>query len=454
VACILLIDLTIRGGDLVAHYTDLGALPLELRNSTVRFQGQLSLLDLNGSVWFASLHFGLLVAAALALLTGAWTRIATPAAWVLLASLQNRNALVNNSGDDLLRILLLIGCFLPLEAHASGDAAAGAARPAVSWSARCAFAVVKVQILAVYVSAALWKSANIEWRQGVAFYRALAAGAHIRPLGHSLANLIHGHDWVGWTVLAWEGFAAFLVLVPSRFWKIRTAAVLLFWGFHTGIAATMNVGLFSLVAMAAWSLTLPTGFWTLLGRGKPARAAGRPGPIPVPHLAILTLACGLIGLINANDVPVSPVRGRLTSWVVHGPVAYLQLQQTWRVFSTAAGVDEWWSTQNILASGEKGDPFEAIGLTGGKAHPDDNEAVFPNEHWRKFILSLGNAEYTVVMSGFCGYLCRRWNAEHSGDQALRVVNLYRWTSVLSPDGGLEEATGHLQWSQQCAEPLR
>ena len=72
-----------------------------------------TLLQLVNSLTFAALLFLVAAAGAGALLLSYRTRLATLLSWVLLVSVQNRNPLLGQGGDDLLRMLLFWGLFLP-----------------------------------------------------------------------------------------------------------------------------------------------------------------------------------------------------------------------------------------------------------------------------------------------------------------------------------------------------
>ena len=105
-----------------AFYTDAGVLP---RGAQIElFSGLPALISLhmmNGTIAGQALLFGFSVAAALALLVGYRTWIATLVSWVLVVSFHNRNPMVLQGGDVLLRMMLFWGLFLPLGARASLD---------------------------------------------------------------------------------------------------------------------------------------------------------------------------------------------------------------------------------------------------------------------------------------------------------------------------------------------
>lgn len=79
---------------------------------------QWSLYYAAGSPTAAGLLLMLHVAAAVAMLLGWWTRVATCACWVGWASVSQRAGVLASEADTLLRLALLWGCFLPVRAGA------------------------------------------------------------------------------------------------------------------------------------------------------------------------------------------------------------------------------------------------------------------------------------------------------------------------------------------------
>ena len=157
---VLLLDLGIRVTDLEAHYANLGVLPLAALHERLWTPYQFSLHAASGMWQAQALLFGV-AAAALALALGYRTRLATVASWVLLVSLQNRNPMIGQGGDDLLRMLLLWGIFLPWGRVWAWDTRA-ASPPAHYDYASAATVAYVVQLALLYWCTALLKSGP-EW---------------------------------------------------------------------------------------------------------------------------------------------------------------------------------------------------------------------------------------------------------------------------------------------------
>ena len=113
IALIIIIDLLIRFSDLEAHYTNNGLWPLNLIYNFGWNPGFWSLHALNGGVNFIIILFVLHFIFALFLLIGYKTRLFSVLVWLFTISLHNRNLFVLQAGDDLLRMILFWGIFLP-----------------------------------------------------------------------------------------------------------------------------------------------------------------------------------------------------------------------------------------------------------------------------------------------------------------------------------------------------
>jgi hypothetical protein len=120
----VLADLAVRASDLHAFYTDGGVLS---RSDALALFGWLHAWPpcihmAGGSFWSQVLFLLLAATAAAALVVGWRTRLATAVTWLLTMSVQLRDPFVGAGYDQLLRMLLFWGCFLPLGARMSVDA--------------------------------------------------------------------------------------------------------------------------------------------------------------------------------------------------------------------------------------------------------------------------------------------------------------------------------------------
>ena len=118
---LLLSDLITRSVDLRAHYTDLGILTRE-RLVDWGQKSSYSLHAFGGDRLSQAALFLVAGAFASMLLVGYRTRLAAFVSWLLLCSLQGRNYIILQGGDDILRVMLFWSMFVPIGARFSVDA--------------------------------------------------------------------------------------------------------------------------------------------------------------------------------------------------------------------------------------------------------------------------------------------------------------------------------------------
>src|SRR5262249_40500751 len=151
-------------------------------------------------------------------------------------------------GDALLRMLLFWAIFLPLER--------GAGQPPRS----VAVVALKLQVLFLYWFSAAQKT-GADWTSGTAVYYALSYGLLTRPVG----TWVLGVPWLiaplTYATLLIEALGPFLLLVPERRWRLRSAGVALFMALHAGFLVSMDLGIFSLAGIVAALPFLPARAW-------------------------------------------------------------------------------------------------------------------------------------------------------------------------------------------------
>ncbi len=269
---IILADLCIRGEDFIAFFTDAG---VTTRAQLLNYYGEgtWSVYFLNGTSLFAGILFVIAVLAALALLVGYKARLAALVSWVLLVSVQVRNPILLSGADDLMRVLLFWGLFLPLSARFSIDAALekGNPYPRTNHFSVATIAIL-MQALYVYWAGALLKT-GAEWtRDHTAVYYALNAEHFSTWVG----------KWVGDTfefalplltqfVLSIEMFGPLFMVAPFLLLWFRLPVMLLLIGMHIGFVVMLNVGHFPYVSITSLLLFIPTAVWAFADRRWVAR---------------------------------------------------------------------------------------------------------------------------------------------------------------------------------------
>jgi|GEM_PF-112369 len=269
VGLILLFNVLLAAVNARAFFSDAGVLPRSvlLSHYTSPSAGW-SFHFASGGLTFVYGMLLLQAAAAIALVTGYRTSLASFVSWVLLSSLHARNPLLLHGGDNALRILLFWSTFLPLGAAWSWDQRFGRKPPQSLRIPPIAFAV---QLSAIYWFGA-WLKSDPAWHsQGTAVYQALSLYQFSTPLGSWVsqhqdlsAALTHTAYW-------WEVLGPFLLFIPSPRGILRLVAVLAFFLFHFTLAATLRLATFPFVMANAWLIFLPGPFWDWLEAKFPFR---------------------------------------------------------------------------------------------------------------------------------------------------------------------------------------
>lgn len=265
-AAVLLFDLLRRYGDLSALYTDAGVMP---RSWLVQTDSpwHLSLYLINGTPLVTGLLLSVQVLAALGLLLGWRTRLATVVSWLMWGWLCNRNPLVMIGGDLLMACLLFWACFLPTGARWSVDAALSPQPPPrdhrhLSWAS----AGLLLQVMSVYFFSAILKN-GVEWmRDYTAVYYALSLDRYATPLGvwllgfPELLKALTVYVW--WLELLGPPLILLAPLLGVRVGTpLRALLLLAFMTLHLGFWLCLELGHFPFVSFASLTSFVGAWFW-------------------------------------------------------------------------------------------------------------------------------------------------------------------------------------------------
>jgi predicted DCC family thiol-disulfide oxidoreductase YuxK len=260
VACIIIADLLIRWGDVDWFLSNQGvysAGDAKALSSEWRF----SLYWLVDSTWWVHLLFACNLVVAIILMSGMRTRVATVLALIFLVSLQNRNPVLLQGGDNLLLLLVFWGLFLPWGERLSVDAAMTKRPMATNQYFGVGGVALFIQVLSVYFFSAFLKNGT-EWTvDGSAIYYAL----HNDQVAHLLAP--YWRDWHAVTVplthYVWwlELLGPIIALSPWFNHWARGLAAFCFITLEIGFLFNLNVGLFPFISMASLLVLVPSPAW-------------------------------------------------------------------------------------------------------------------------------------------------------------------------------------------------
>jgi len=417
---VLLIDLARRAAHIGAFYTDRGVLPRNTPSPRLQRWVDISLHGLSGEAWLQVLLFVLAGLCAIGLLVGYRTKLVTLLSVVFLVSLHARNPFVLHGGDTLLRRLLFLGLFLPLDSRWSVDAIRRGDQGRPDSVAGLASLALLLQVVFVYSTNALIKLRGDVWPSGLAIRYVFELDRYTTPLGDVLAGFP--------TVLATLDLLWLAALVCSPLLVVltgyrRTLLVGVLASMHLGMLATMYLGVFPLVSIVSLLPFVPGVVWdrlsvpatsvqnrtdTRLSRLHSLRQRLRPLASTIGAVAIVAMLTTNVVALGFAPVPAG-TPDRITD-------------PTWNMFAPAPpGNDGWYVAPATLESGDRIDALQEEPLSYDR--PAEITTTFPNERWRKYLWRLRSDEGRALHEPFTAYLCHRWNRVHT-DRIERVQLVY------------------------------
>jgi hypothetical protein len=453
VGALVIVDLALRSRDLVAFYTDSGVLPREALFSV--YGSVYSLHAVSGEAWVQVLLFLLAGAFAFAMTVGYRTRIATVASLLLLTSLQLRNPIILNSGDTLLRMLLLWGIFLPLDERW----AIGASRNDRERAPVVSIGTVALlgQVVLMYATNAVHKTRSDEWMNGEALSYIFTADHLTILLGDVIVEYpalleLFTIFWVA-LILA----APFLVLLTG---VPRAVLASVFVGMHLGMLVTLRIDLFPLIVVAGLLPFYPPVVWdaaaslasqigladALRSRleqvgqsATPVATPVAPLRVPTPSLPARAVSSGWFDRLRAGFFRVIPCVFFvlvLTSNAV--AVDYAEVpepadravevaDQNWRMFApNPTRTTRWFAAPGTLENGTTMDVLHDSRVD--LSRPASAEDTYPTSRWRKYLSNVQYARDEGHPSYLANYLCNRWNERHETDvEEVTVYYMYERT---------------------------
>jgi predicted DCC family thiol-disulfide oxidoreductase YuxK/uncharacterized membrane protein YphA (DoxX/SURF4 family) len=267
---IVIADVIYRLNDLTNFYTDVGLIPRSLFLNEMTMPWSLSFHLANGSFGFAVFMFSLQIVIGLMLLFGYKTRWAIVGAFVMMVSVHNRNWLINNGGHDVLRAILFISIFLPLNKRFSIDSALEKERVTENQYFSTWVLTFFLQVFLIYYMSYLLKDSDIWRKDYTAFFYSSRLDIFSKPFGIWLRQFPDLGKVITFFSIYLECLGPVILVFSfffgKRWWKIRIALVFLFIAFHFSIFLTMKIGLFTFICEVMWLIFLPGDFWDVIQR--------------------------------------------------------------------------------------------------------------------------------------------------------------------------------------------
>jgi hypothetical protein len=442
IASVILFDLAIRLTDLEAFYSNSGVVPLPLLEEYQWNPYFFSLHSISGLWQVQLLLFAFAFFCAILLFIGYRTQLFTFLSWIMLTSVHNRNGMILQGGDDLLRMILFWSIFIPWGARYACDSQLSIEKNPDNRLRSVACFAYLLQLCYLYTGSAMLKGP--EWNSN---FSALYYTYSLDQIAYPWTKYIYYHPNAlrALTAIAWY----FELLVPVLFfipWKhawFRAAGVLLIFIFHFLNGMTLFIGLFPAIGIATSVGMLPGKFIDVLEQyAVSIKTRARQSflvyirfvskairwrmPYRLPKAARNVQTAFIIFLLvfvfDWNFSNLNFVSSKLSDnlrFIGYG----LRLDQNWGMFAPGFYKDDGWYV--FEAETESGTRFnlQDPGRSLSYVKPACVLDLFKNDRWRKYSENYLMPENEYARGYFCNYYKRRWNEDHPDEKiiALRVV---------------------------------
>jgi hypothetical protein len=451
---ILLLDAAFRANNLRAHYTDWGVLPRGALITDFLSPWIVSVHLVSGTAWATAALFLLGAVAALCMMAGYRTTLATFVCWFLSVSVQARNPLVTDGGDLALRQLLFWCIFLPLGRVWAVDAWGRERRAPDAVFSAASIALV-CQLAFIYIFAALLKSGP-QWRTD---FTAVHYALHLDEFATSFGVWLRQFETVtkGLTAMTvvLEGVIPWFLFVPWGNGPIRTSIVTIFASLHLGFAISLDLGIFPFIMIAGWLSLLPPWFWekaqqryaALRLHNTTSAPEQRSFREPAQIVCLICLAYAFAWNVRELDV------NRWSRWF---PARFnligftLRLDQKWTMFAPHPPLETgWYVIPAKLRGGGEVDLFKGAGPV-FYDKPEDVAATYLDQRWRKYWMNLHAKDHSAYRIHYGRYLCRSWNEQHSGPDVLESLEIVFVREFTPPPGHPKRSPDRiLLWNHKC-----
>jgi hypothetical protein len=180
------------------------------------------------------------------------TKISNIATFILLISLQNRNFMILNSGDTVLKCLCFLMMFSPVGEALSVDSWLRFKRTGLKprMIPVTTIRLMQIQFSLVYLATFWFKTYGELWVDGTATYYTSRLLSFQRVVIPGIFDHLWSIKMMTWSALAIEFALGTLIWVKEfRYWVVLAGI-----GLHIGIELTMTIGFFEWVMMFAFVL--------------------------------------------------------------------------------------------------------------------------------------------------------------------------------------------------------
>lgn len=441
---LVLMDLFTRAGALSDHYTDGGVLPREALAEDPSASLHFCVHALAGSTWFEALLFVAAAILAAAFALGRGGAAVTAALWLLTVSLQNRNFMILNKGDQIFRLMLFWSMFVPLRAR----------DPIPS----IATAGLLIQAALVWLVSASLKTGRDWFPDGTATYYALQVDQAATAFGRWLGSHFILTRALTYSVYFAEWVAPLMLFCPWKTGAFRIAAIGALAAMHVGFSLSMRLGFFPAVSVCSLIPFVPAAFWDRLGiggrrtdpLGRRDGAASWPAAAhakPLARLRNATAAAALLLVLWINAAAAArvplPTAARRVAEV-------LRLDQNWAMFAPQPWREtNWLVATGRLQDGRIVDAYPPSLRPPARTEPARLSSTFPSSRWLYYVTNVAMADHARHRPWFARYLCRHFDASHLSDLPLREIEIDIFRQWALPAYRRTSPSGEVLWRQAC-----
>jgi hypothetical protein len=422
-AMVCLADLIIRAGDLTAHYTANGIWPAHLIKNFGWYSGYWSLHSLYDSYTWEIIMFTIHIIFVVFLLIGYKTKISNLIVWLLYISLHNRNLFILQAGDDLLRLTLFWGLFLPWQHSYSIDSLKTKLKPQQNIIANLAYLLL---IFSVYFFTVSLKTSP-EWRtEGSAIYYALSLDQIRLPYtGDWLYTQPFLMKFLTYIVFIIEILIPLFILLPSKKIPFRFYTFLLILILHIGIGLTLFVGLFFIINIVTAIALIPDSVLNNISYFKKSYKTNfvltSKQNVYINQLKTLVIVLFIFFnlLINLSAVQwfsyevAKPLRGALNA---------IKISQYWGMFSPSVLKNDGWFVYDGRDSQGRQHDLRVDSIYVDFKKPKHVVSMYKTDRWRKLAENM-QGNNTFLRPLYCNYILNKWNIEHP-NKKIAALNLY------------------------------
>jgi hypothetical protein len=452
VAAVIMYDLAIRLTDLEAFYTDTGAVPLTMLFENAWDDHYLSVHTMSGTWQVQLVLFLVNFFFAGMLFLGYRTRLFTILCWFMMLSLHNRNGLILQGGDDLLRMVLFWAIFLPWGARYSCDSLLDYRKNADETTRTPATFAYILQLCYLYTGSALLKGP--EWSSE---YSAVYYAYSLDQIAYPLTRSMYYHPdllkFLTVTAYYFELLIPLLFFIPFKSSFFRLVAIFTIIFFHFTNSITLLIGLFPMIGIVTVFGLLPSSFMDsferktsrlkktvsesflayyasvrYLFRWKKPVYEFPPLYTNIRNAALIFL---IVYVFDWNFSNLSFIDSKLSKDLRF--IGYsLRLDQSWGMFAPGVFKDDgWYVHEGTTRSEERVDilnPERPLNYR----KPFSVTSMFKNDRWRKYTENYLFPENEFMRGYFCNYCKRIWN-ESNPDKHLKLLKIIYMNEFTLPN---------------------